>query len=435
MENSHSENSWLQRAESVFVGGVNSPVRSFKRVGGKPIIAKRARGAFVYDYQDKEYLDCVMSYGPHLFGHGYAPILESLKAILDEGLCYGMTSEREILWGEKIISLVQPIFKNKKIRVRALSSGTEACMSAIRLARGHTGRELIVKCSGHYHGHVDSLLFDAGSGVATLSEEAAPDSAGLPKALAKNLKVISFNSVADLEKVFSEFGSEIAALILEPVMGNMGVVTPDPNFLKKARELTQNNKALLIFDEVMTGFRVDALSASGRFNIEPDIITFGKIVGGGLPLAAFVAPEHIMKDLAPSGAVYQAGTLSGNPLGVGAGFAMLSQIEKEKPYAALEKLGASLELTLKNTAKEKGLKMCVARCGSMLSVFFREKLPTNALETRDVNYELFSKFFWNAISEGLMLPPSPFEAYFLSVAHIQHQDQLEDKFRKSLLSL
>lgn len=429
------ENSWLSRAEKVFVGGVNSPVRSFKRVGGKPIVAQRAEGAFVFDDNNKKYLDCVMSYGPHLFGHGYKPIIESLRKILEEGLCYGMTSEREVLWGEKMISLVQGIFPKKKLKVRALSSGTEACMSAIRLARGHTQREIIVKCSGHYHGHVDSLLFDAGSGVATLSENIAPDSAGLPKALAHNLKVISFNDVESLTNVFNEFGNQIAALILEPVMGNMGVVNPDPAFLRVARETTQKNGALLIFDEVMTGFRVHELSASGRFQIEPDIVTFGKIVGGGLPLAAFVAPDEIMNDLAPTGAVYQAGTLSGNPLGVGAGLAMLTQIEKEKPYAALESLGKKLEENIQNAAREKGLELSVARCGSMLSIFFRKELPRNAAETRDVNFDLFSKFFWNAIENGLMLPPSPFEAYFLSTAHLEHSDQLQEKFRKSLLSL
>lgn len=412
---------WNQLAQKVFVGGVNSPVRSFKRVGGNPIIAKSAKGAFIVDVEGKKYLDLVMSYGPHLFGHHYEPILAALSENIQNGLCFGMTSEKEILWGEKLLSFLPPNWK-----VRALSSGTEACMSAIRLARGHTGREIIVKCSGHYHGHVDSLLFDAGSGLATLSEEAEPDSAGLPKALGEILKVVPFNNVEALKKVFEDFGSQIAAIIFEPVMGNMGVVLPEISFLKEARALTQKHKALLIFDEVMTGFRVAKNSSHGRFQVTPDILCFGKIVGGGLPLAALAAPKEILESLAPIGKVYQAGTLSGNPLAVSAGLAMLSEIERVNPYPELEKLGQELEAVIQEAAAKKGIPVSVVRCSSMLSTHFRKETPKNAADTRDIDYEMFNRYFWKAIEKGVMLPPSPFEAYFLSMAHLPVRGQLLD---------
>ena len=421
---------FLARAEKVFVGGVNSPVRSFRRVGGNPIVAKSAKGAHITDVDGKNYLDLVMSYGPHLFGHQYAPIVEALSESIHKGFCYGMTSEKEIQWGEKILS-----FLPKDWKVRALSSGTEACMSAIRLARGHTQKDIIVKCSGHYHGHVDSLLFDAGSGLATLSEDAAPDSAGVPKVLGELLKIIPFNDVQNLEKVFETYGSKIAAIIFEPVMGNMGVVLPEQKFLEKARELTQKHKALLIFDEVMTGFRVAKNSCFGRFNVTPDIVCFGKIVGGGLPLAAVAAPKNILETLAPIGNVYQAGTLSGNPIAVSAGLAMLTEIEKQSPYEKLEKLGAELETCIQKTAQQKGIDVAVVRCGSMLSTHFRKETPKNAADTRDINGELFKKFFWKAVENGIMLPPSPFEAYFLSTAHLNHKDELLSKFEKTLQNL
>ena len=418
---------FLARAEKVFVGGVNSPVRSFRRVEGKPLIIKRAQGAFIEDVEGKKYLDLVMSYGPHLFGHHYDPILKTLAKSLEEGLCYGMTSEREIQWGEKMLSFLPPRWK-----VRALSSGTEACMTSIRLARGYTGRDVIVKCSGHYHGHVDSLLFDAGSGLATLSEESVPDSAGVPQSLGKLLKIIPFNDVSALEKVFNEFGEQIAAFIFEPIMGNMGVVLPEENFLKKAHELTQKYKALLILDEVMTGFRVAKNSAWGRFDLQPDLVTFGKIVGGGSALSALAGDAKILDSLAPLGKVYQAGTLSGNPIGVSAGLAMLEEIDRCDPYPSLEKLGEKLEKTLQNVALKKGIQLSVVRCASMLSTHFRQEKPRNAAETRDIDYELYKKFFWSAVKHGVMLPPSPFEAYFLATAHCQHEDQLLSSFEKIL---
>ena len=423
-------NEFLARAEKIFVGGVNSPVRSFRRVEGKPIIIKKAKGAFIEDVEGKKYLDLVMSYGPHLFGHYYEPIIQNLSKTLEEGLCYGMTSEREILWGEKMLSFLPPNWK-----VRALSSGTEACMTAIRLARGYTEREIVVKCSGHYHGHVDSLLFDAGSGLATLSEASVPDSAGIPQSLGKLLKIIPFNDVLALEKVFLDHGHQIAAFIFEPIMGNMGVVLPDENFLKKARELTQKHKAILILDEVMTGFRVSKNSAWGRFDVCPDLVTFGKIVGGGLPLSALAGKKEILDVLAPLGKVYQAGTLSGNPMGVSAGYAMLEAIEKNNPYPQLENLGSKLQKTIQDAASKKGIPVSVVRCGSMISAHFRKEKPQNAADTRDIDYEVFKKYFWSAVKHGVMLPPSPFEAYFLATVHEQHEDQLLSSFEKIMGSL
>jgi glutamate-1-semialdehyde 2,1-aminomutase len=410
----------------LLVGGVNSPVRSFKRVGGTPLLASHAEGAHLWDLDGNKYIDLVMSYGPHLFGHGKKQIVEAVTQTAQKGLCLGMTSQGEIEWAESFLAKVPSAQK-----VRCMSSGTEACMTAVRLARGYTGRDLIVKCSGHYHGHVDSLMVDAGSGVATLSEEVAPDSAGLPRALTECVRVVEFNNVQSVKEVFAKDGERIAGLILEPVMGNMGVVAPEAEFLTAVREETAKAGALLIFDEVMTGFRVHEYSAQGRYGIVPDLSTFGKIVGGGMPLSALTGSAQVMDKLAPLGSVYQAGTLSGNPVGIEAGRAMLSLLEKENPYGRLEELGAWLENLLAELAMRNSLKLSVARVGSMISVFFREKAPRNAAETRDVDFGLFNRFFWALIEEGVLIPPSPFEAYFLSTAHFEiSQKEWEDKFQR-----
>jgi glutamate-1-semialdehyde 2,1-aminomutase len=409
---------------------VNSPVRSFKRVGGTPLLASHAEGPYLWDIDKNKYIDCVMSYGPHLFGHQCLEIVQAVQETLKEGMCFGMTSPAEIEWAELLLKQLPSANK-----VRAMSSGTEACTTAIRLARGYTGRNIIVKCSGHYHGHVDSLMVDAGSGLATLSDEVCADSAGIPSELVRLVKVIPFNDSLHLEKVFEEFGSQIAAFIMEPVMGNMGVVAPNINFLKKARELTQQYKSLLIFDEVMTGFRVSQQSAQGRFDIKPDLTTLGKIVGGGAALSALAGKKEIMDHLAPLGNVYQAGTLSGNPISISAGMAMMKKIEKQNPYPELEELGAFLESLIINCAKKNQIKLSVGRVGSMLSVFFRTEAPKNALETRDINEPLFKKFFWALIEEGILIPPSPFEAYFLSYAHLEipkktWEEKMDHVFKK-----
>ena len=296
-----------EKAKKFLVGGVNSPVRSFKRVGEKPILAKSARGACIEDVDGNEYLDLVMSYGPHLFGHAHPSIVHAVQESMKHSSCYGMTGEREIVWAEKLLSKF-PYYD----KVRAMNSGTEACATAIRLARGFTGKDKILKFSGHYHGHVDSLMVAAGSGLATLADagDTVPDSGGIPKALSDLVVVSEFNNLELLEKVFQRYGDELSCVILEPIMGNMGVIKPDPKFLQELRQLTRTYKTLLIFDEVMTGFRVHESSAQGLYGIEPDLTTLGKIIGGGMPLSALAGPDHIMSHLAPMGSVYQAGTLS-----------------------------------------------------------------------------------------------------------------------------
>jgi len=403
-----------KRAKKVLVGGVNSPVRSFKRVGGNPIFVDRAQGAKLWDRDNNEYIDLVMSYGPHLFGHAYSSIVETLKKHVESSTCYGMTAEAEIEWAELLLKRFP-----KYDKVRAMSTGTEACATAIRLARGHTGRDKILKFSGHYHGHVDSLMVAAGSGLATLASagDPVPDSAGIPKALSSLAVVGEFNNSELLEKIFQRHGNELACVILEPIMGNMGVIPPAPEFLRVLRELTRAYDCLLVFDEVMTGLRVHRGSAQGLYGIDPDLTCLGKVVGGGLPLSAIAGPNFLMEKLAPLGNVYQAGTLSGNPLCVQAGIAMMKLIDKEDPYTELEEFGKNLEGWLNDEIAKSRLPVVVSRVGSMISVFFRESKPLNDQDAVNVDHAMFARFFWAMAEEGFMLPPSPYEAYFLAVPH------------------
>ena len=401
-----------ERASRVLVGGVNSPVRSFRRVGGHPILATKGEGAFIVDVDGRRYVDLVMSYGPHFFGHAFGPIVRAQQAALENSSAFGMTSEGEIQWAELLLKRF-PHFS----KVRMMSTGTEACATAIRLARAKAKRDVIVKFAGHYHGHVDSLLVDSGSGVATLSHQAVADSAGLPQALIELSRVLPFNDLGACEKLFLKEGHQIAGVIIEPVMGNMGVVPPDPEFLKGLRALCTQHGAALILDEVMTGLRVDRNSAQGRYGVVPDLCCLGKIVGGGSALSALVGKTEWMDLLAPLGPVYQAGTLSGNPVGVAAGLAMLAAIDENSPYDRLEILGAKLETVLMDLGEKRGIPIRVERVGSMISVFFRKERVRNAQDARAVDEARFNKFFWLCVQEGIMLPPSPFEAYFLSTAH------------------
>jgi glutamate-1-semialdehyde 2,1-aminomutase len=401
-----------ERAVKSLVGGVNSPVRSFKRVGGQPIFAAKGEGAYLWDVDGNRYVDVVMSYGPHLFGHQREEIRFACTEALKRSTCLGMTGEAEIEWAELLLKRLPGAEK-----VRAMSTGTEACATAIRLARGVTGRDLIVKFTGHYHGHVDSLLVAAGSGVATLSQEAVPECAGIPKALSSLARVAEFNDEAGIEAVFAQDGLKIAAVIVEPIMGNMGVVPPKPSFLKKLRELCTRHGSLLIFDEVMTGLRVHRESAQGLFGIRPDLTTLGKIVGGGLPLSALAGPAKFMDQLAPLGPVYQAGTLSGNPLCVAAGIAMMKLIDAQDPYGRLEECGAHWEKMAIAAASKAGVPLRVERVGSMISFFFRKETVTTERDTRDIDEGAFKAFFWALVEAGLMMPPSPFEACFLGVPH------------------
>lgn len=419
-----------ERAQKTLVGGVNSPVRSFRRVSVPPVLAERGLGSYIWDVDGNKYVDLVMSYGPHLFGHAHPKIIEAIKKAAEKSTCFGMTSEGELEWAELLLKKIPNAEK-----VRAMSSGTEACATAIRLARGITGRDLIVKFSGHYHGHVDSLLVDAGSGVATLSSEVKPDSKGIPQALVSLARIAEFNNSQSVEDIFAKDGAQIAAVILEPVMGNMGVVPPDASFLRKVRELCTQHGALLIFDEVMTGLRVAEFSAQGRYHIDPDLTTLGKIIGGGLPLAALCGKAKFMDSLAPLGPVYQAGTLSGNPLAIAAGTAMLKLIAVEDPYSELEELGRKLEGYFVEAAATYRVPIRTERVGSMMSVFFRDAPVKNAADCRDINDRQFQLFFKAMLQEGWMLPPSPFEAFFMGRCHKEVsadfvQKSLSDVFRQ-----
>ncbi len=415
-----------ERASKVLVGGVNSPVRSFKRVGGKPILVSKGAGPWIFDVDGKRYVDFVMSYGPHLFGHAYSPVVVAQQKALENSSAFGMTSEAEIEWAEALLKHF-PHFS----KVRAMSSGTEACATAIRLARGKSGRDLIVKFAGHYHGHVDSLLVDSGSGVATLSSAAIADSAGLPEGLTKLSRVLPFNDLAAARKLFASEGSLIAGVILEPIMGNMGVVPPDQDFLLGLRKLCDEHGSTLIWDEVMTGLRVHVGSAQGRYQIVPDLCCLGKIVGGGSALSALIGKQEWMDKLAPLGPVYQAGTLSGNPIGTSAGLAMLRAISAEGPYERLEILGSKLEAFLSELAHGKKIPLRVERVGSMVSVYFRTQPVRNAADARDMDEKKFNQFFWLCIEQGLMLPPSPFEAWFLSTEHVGvYESHIQPAFRR-----
>lgn len=399
----------FERAAKVIPGGVNSPVRAFRAVGGNPFFVQRAEGPWLYDIDGNRYLDCIGSWGPMLFGHSHPRVLDAVRQRLADGLSYGAPTELEVEMAEEICSAVPSIEM-----VRLVSSGTEACMSAIRLARGATGRSRIVKFEGCYHGHGDSLLAKAGSGVATLG---LPDSAGVPPKLTEDTLTLPFNSTAAVEGLFSQAGDTIAAVIVEPAAGNMGCVPPQPGFLQCLRDVTRQAGALLIFDEVMTGFRLARGGAQERFGILPDITTLGKIVGGGLPLAAYGGSREIMQCVAPVGTVYQAGTLSGNPIAVTAGLTTLRMIAEDTSlYARLEILGAQIAEALRLAAARAGVPVVVNQVGSMLTLFFTPQAVTDYSSAKTSDTAKFAAFFRAMLDAGVYLPPSQFEAAFLSAA-------------------
>jgi glutamate-1-semialdehyde 2,1-aminomutase len=372
-------------------------------VGGTPRFIARGEGSHIFDVDGNEYIDYIGSWGPLLTGHRPKPVIESLAAVLELGTSFGAPTGREVELAELIVDAVPSIEM-----VRLVNSGTEACMSAIRLARGFTGRDLTVKFEGCYHGHVDSLLVKAGSGVATLS---LPDTAGIPKAFSDTTIALPFNDLDQVETAFRESGDRIACVIVEPVVGNMGCVPPAPGFLEGLRSITQRHGALLIFDEVMTGFRLARGGAQQLFNIQPDLTTLGKIIGAGLPIAAYGGRADVMSKIAPSGPVYQAGTLSGNPLAVTAGIAMLRYIEGHPEiYDALEKSTAALTATPPSGA-------CVNRVGSMATFFFQDGPVRNYDDAKRSATPVFGRFFHHLLERGVYFPPSQFEAFFVSAAH------------------
>ena len=390
-------------------GGVNSPVRAFRGVGGQPFFAERVAGAHVWDVAGNEYIDYVGTWGPAILGHANPAIIEAVKNAAEQGTSFGIPHPHELRMAQLLKECVPRVEK-----VRMVNSGTEACMSAIRVARGFTDRPKIIKFDGCYHGHADSLLVKAGSGALTFGN---PDSAGVPAEFTAHTIVLPFNDTAAVEEAFSANQAQVAGIILEPVPGNAGVYLPQPGYLEFLREITQANDSLLIFDEVMTGFRVGLGGAQGHFGITPDLSCFGKIIGGGLPVGAFGGRAEIMDVLAPDGPVYQAGTLSGNPLAMAAGIAALEQLQSGEIHRQLETSGARLAAGLNAAAKKSGVAVTVQRIGSMICTFFTDQPVHNLADAMLADRERFKKYFHGMLAEGVYFAPSPFEAGFISAAH------------------
>jgi glutamate-1-semialdehyde 2,1-aminomutase len=404
------------RAAAKIPGGVNSPVRAWKAVGGTPRFIVGGSRAHVFDADGKKYIDFVGSWGPLILGHAQPAILKILRTTAAKGTTFGAPTKAEVYLAEFVCRVIPAIEK-----LRLVNSGTEATMSAIRLARAFTGRTKIVKFDGCYHGHSDGLLVKAGSAVATLS---LPDSPGVPRNFASETLVARFNDIPSVEKLFHRHGRNIAALIVEPVCGNMGVIPPAEGFLASLRELTQRRGALLIFDEVITGFRLALGGAQTLYKVKPDLTCLGKILGGGLPLAAFGGRREIMDLLAPQGPVYQAGTLSGNPLAVAAGLQTLRLLAAKDNYIRLERNAARLEEGFTEVLQRCNIQSTINRVGSMLTVFFGVDSVTNAEDARKCSREQFARFFHSMLNHGVYFPPAPFEAAFISLAHTKaHLDQ------------
>lgn len=401
--------SLYERAQKLMPGGVNSPVRAFKAVGGGPIFIARAEGATLFGADGSPYLDYVGSWGPAILGHAHPDVIEAVREVVKGGLSFGAPTALEVTFAERVCALYPTIE-----RLRCVSSGTEATMSAIRAARGFTKRDVIVKFEGCYHGHADHLLVKAGSGLATFG---VPDSAGVPEGTAKNTLTLPFNDVAALEQAFATRGAELAAVIVEPVVGNMGCVPPEPGFLEAILALSTKHGALSIFDEVMTGCRLAPGGAQERFGLRPDLTTLGKIVGGGLPLAVYGGRDDVMRCIAPLGSVYQAGTLSGNPVAVTAGLATLAKLEPAL-YARLEALGAKLEAGLREGAARAGVPVCVQRVGSMLTVFFTSQAAVRSWgDASASDTKRFATWHRGLLERGIYWPPSQYEAAFFGAAH------------------
>ena len=399
----------FERALRLMPGGVNSPARAFGAVGGTPLFIERAEGPYLFDIDGHRYVDYIGSWGPMILGHAQAEVIAAITRAAERGTSYGAPTEAESQLAEQIIEAVPSIEK-----VRLVNSGTEATMSALRVARGATGRNKVIKFAGNYHGHVDALLVAAGSAAATLG---APDSPGVTPGAAGDTLVLSYNDVAQLENAFAAEGDQIAAVILEPVVGNMGCVVPKMEFLRTLRDLTTRHGSVLIFDEVMTGFRVAPGGAQELFGITPDMTTLGKIVGGGMPLGAYGGRTDIMDNVLPAGKVYQAGTLSGNPVAVAAGSATLKILKENPPYEQLERMGAKLAAGLDAAATAAGIPHSVTRVGSMMTLFFNPDRVTCWDDADRCDRDAFGRYFWGMIQKGIYMPCSQFEALFFSRLH------------------
>lgn len=393
---------WRKRAAGLFPGGVNSPVRAYRAVGGEAPVLVRGEGAFVWDAGDRRYIDYVGAFGPLVLGHAQPAVVEAIKRAAEAGGSFGVTGPGEVRLAELIRERMISIE-----RIRFVNSGTEAAMSALRVARAATGRDLIIKFEGGYHGHADSLLVEAGSGAATLS---IPDSAGVSESVARQTLVAPYNDLDSVDALLKSHPGKVAAVIVEPVAANMGVVAPAPGFLAGLRQLTEDSGALLIFDEVITGFRVGAGGAQELYRVRPDLTVLGKIIGGGLPVGAYGGRSDLMDLVAPAGPVYQAGTLSGHPVVMAAGEAALARLTPAV-YAEIEGQAAKLEAGLRVPGT------CVSRVGSLLTVFFRDRPPQNFTEAKASDTLAFARFFHSMLDAGVLLPPSQFEAWFVSAAH------------------
>ena len=408
--------SLFEQSQTLIPGGVNSPVRAFGAVGGTPIFFKKGLGSRLWDENDKEYIDYINSWGPMILGHANQEVLDAVKQVSQNSLSFGAPTSRELAIAEEIIKLVPSIEQ-----VRLVSSGTEATMSAIRVARGYTGRDKIIKFEGCYHGHADALLVKAGSGALTFGQ---PSSAGVPDDVAKHTLTLPYNNTEALEDLFASSGDEIACVIIEPVVGNMNLIIPHQEFLQSLRTLCTHHGAVLIFDEVMTGFRVDLGGAQTLFDVIPDMTTLGKVIGGGLPVGAFGGKKEIMQQLAPLGPVYQAGTLSGNPVAVAAGLKTLELIQRPHFFTKLSAITSNLVQGLMASAQQKNIDFCARHVGGMFGMYFSKKAPDSFDEIMQSDRDAFKKFFHLMLDEGIYFGPSAFEAGFVSAVHSEEDIKL-----------
>jgi len=399
----------FEESKRVLVGGVNSPVRAFKSVGGTPRFIARGQGSKIYDVEGKEYIDYVLSWGPLILGHAHPAVVRAAREAIEKGSSFGAPTEAEL----KLARLVQEFYPSIE-KIRFVSSGTEACMGAIRAARGFTGRDKIVKFEGCYHGHADYLLVKAGSGASTLGK---PDSAGIPKSFTQHTIVVPLNDPAAVKQAFKRHGKKIAAVIIEPVVGNIGVVLPDPDLLPFLREITSQHDSLLIFDEVLCGFRIPDGGVQKRFQVKPDLTCLGKVIGGGFPVGAFGGRAEIMAQVSPEGPVYQAGTLSGNPVAMAAGIATLEELKSPSIQQALHDRTLQLVQGMDANLEAAGLSAQALSIGSMFSLFFTRKVPRNYADVKTQNAERFKNYFHAMLERGIYLAPSGFEAGFVSSAH------------------
>ncbi|WP_350356690.1 glutamate-1-semialdehyde 2,1-aminomutase [Fodinibius salsisoli] len=407
----------FERAQQFIPGGVNSPARAFNSVGGSPVFFKKAKGSILTDVDGKEYIDYVGSWGPMILGHAYEPVIKAVQETAAQSTSFGAPTEIEVKMAELVKQMVPGVDK-----IRMVNSGTEACMSAIRVARGYTGRDKIIKFEGNYHGHADSFLINAGSGALTLG---TPSSPGVTKGTAKDTLTADFNDLNSVKQLLNEYKDEVAAIIVEPVAGNIGCIPPREGFLSGLRELCDAHDTVLIFDEVMTGFRVSKGGAQERYGVSADLVTYGKIIGAGLPVGAFGGKKEVMQVVSPDGPVYQAGTLSGNPLAMAAGYALLSELQ-ENPlhYDELEEKTTYLYTGLQEQFEDHGASVHINRVGSMISVFFTEEQVVDFTTARTTDETLFKHFYHKMLEQGIYLPPSPFESWFL--ANSLTEEQLDD---------